>query len=559
MSATETFRVHGLELAVGEPEEHLRECALAASGVSPAELRGFRIARMSLVARPSRGTSVRGPMSGRARKLRFVVHADLVLDSGVRSAGLERALRSGRVTRAPEVGRLEVDRVHASLGGARVAVLGAGPAGLFAALVLARNGVGVDLLDRGAAIRERARDLNAFHRTRVPNPESNLLFGEGGAGTYSDGKLYTRVDHPLEVPLLEELVSCGAPPQILYDARAHVGTDRLHRILPALRARLEALGVRFHWRTRVDGLVLDAASRERVRALGTSRGELGTSALLLAPGHSARDTLRALAARGLAFEPKPFQLGVRIEHPQALVDRGRHGEGPDAVLLGPAYYGLTCKAGDGAPGAHSFCMCPGGVIVASVSSPGLLCTNGMSNSKHSSGFANAAIVTTLGPQIFGAGAFDGVALQESLERAFFAAGGGDYTAPAQSAPDFLAGRASPVMARSSYRFGMTPGRIDALLPPLVRDALRHALARFERQIPGFSGPEGLLVGLESRSSGPVRIPRDTDTLRARGFANLYPVGEGAGYAGGIMSAALDGARAAQVLLRNGVAGTETSV
>jgi uncharacterized FAD-dependent dehydrogenase len=188
---------------------------------------------------------------------------------------------------------------------------------------------------------------------------------------------------------------------------------------------------------------------------------------------------------------------------------------------------------------------------------GLLCTNGMSNSRHSSGFANAAIVTTLGPREFGAGAFDGVALQESLERAFFAAGGGDYTAPAQSAPDFLAGRASALARRSSYRLGMTPARVDALLPPVVRDALCHALVRFERQIPGFAGPEGLLVGIESRSSGPVRIPRDPDSLRARGFANLFPVGEGAGYAGGIMSAAIDGARAAQVLLRDGVAGSGT--
>ncbi len=553
MSATETFRVHGLELAVGEPEESLRERALEAAGVSAAELRAFRIARLSLDARPSRGTSTRGPRSGRARRLRFVAQADLVLAAGARSAGLERALRSGRVVRAPEVGRLEVERVHASLAPARVAVLGAGPAGLFAALVLARNGVAVDVLDRGAPIRERARDLNAFHRTRVPNPESNLLFGEGGAGTYSDGKLYTRVDHPLEAPLLDELVACGAPARIAWDARAHVGTDRLHRILPALRARLEAQGVVFHWRTRVDGLVLDAARPGQVRALATPRGELGTAALVLAPGHSARDTWAALAAQGVPFEAKPFQLGVRIEHPQALVDRGRHGEGPEAESLGPAYYGLTARAGDGAPAAHSFCMCPGGVIVASVSAPERLCTNGMSNSRHSSGFANAAIVTTLGPREFGAGAFDGVALQESLERAFFAAGGGDYTAPAQSAPDFLAGASSALTRRSSYRLGTTPARVDALLPARVRDALRHALARFERQIPGFAGPEGLLVGIESRSSGPVRIPRDPDSLRARGFANLFPVGEGAGYAGGIMSAAIDGARAAQVLLRDGVA------
>jgi hypothetical protein len=542
VSATETWRVLGLELSIGEPESLLRERALAAAGISADELRGFRIARISLDAR----------RIGRARRLRFVVHADLVLDAGRATAGLERALRAGRVIRAPEAGRLEVENVHASLAGARVAVLGAGPAGLFAALVLARNGVGVDLVDRGAPIRERARDLNAFHRSRVPNPESNLLFGEGGAGTYSDGKLYTRVDHPLEVPILDELVTCGAPPEILYDARAHVGTDRLHRILPKLRARLEAAGVRFHWRTRVDGLVLDSGEPRRVRALSTSAGEIATGALILAPGHSARDTWRALAAQGVPFEAKPFQLGVRIEHPQTLVDRGRHGEGPEAAQLGPAYYGLTAKPGDGAPGAHSFCMCPGGVIVASVSAPGLLCTNGMSNSRHSSPFANAAIVTTLGPREFGAGALDGVVLQETLEQAFFAAGGGDYTAPAQSAPDFIAGRESVEVGRSSYRFGMTPGRIDVLLPPLVRDALRHALARFERQIPGYAGPEGLLVGIESRSSGPVRIPRDADTLRARGFANLLPVGEGAGYAGGIMSAAIDGARAAQALLTRGI-------
>ncbi len=331
-----------------------------------------------------------------------------------------------------------------------------------------------------------------------------------------------------------------------------MGTDRLHKILPRLRARLEALGVRFHWRTRVDGLRLAEREPGRVIALATARGELACDALVFAPGHSARDTWRALAGQGLPLEAKPFQLGVRIEHPQALVDRGRHGEGPEAALLGPAYYALTCRPGDGAAGAHSFCMCPGGQIVASVSAPGLLCTNGMSNSRHSSRFANAAVVTTLGPREFGPGAFAGVELQEALERRFFAAGGGDYTAPAQRAPDFLAGVASAALGRSSYRFGTRPARIDTLLPDAVLAALRHALTRFERTIPGYAGPEGLLVGVESRSSGPVRIPRDPETLRARGFANLFPVGEGAGSAGGIMSAAIDGARAAQALLREGL-------
>jgi len=546
--ALETWRVSGIELAIGEAEERVRERALAAAGLGADQLRGFRIAKKSLDAR----------RLGRTRRLRFVVQADLVVPAQLRSAGLSRALRAGRVVRAPERGRIEVARVHASLAGRRVAVLGAGPAGLFAALVLARNGVAVDLLDRGDALRDRGRALNAFRRTRVPDPESNLLFGEGGAGTYSDGKLYTRVAHALEIPLLEELVACGAPPEILYDARAHIGTDRLHEVLPALRARLEADGVRFHWRTRVERLVLGGGTSPSVRALASARGEIPCAALILAPGHSARDTWSALAAQGVVFEAKPFQLGVRIEHPQAMIDRARHGAGPEAALLGPAYYGLTCRAGDGAPGAHSFCMCPGGQIVASVSEPDLLCTNGMSNSRHSSPFANAAIVTTLGPREYGPGAFAGVAFQARLERAFFAAGGSDYTAPAQCAPDFLAGRASETARRSSYRFGLVPARVDALLPEPVRAALAHALLRFENEIPGFAGPEGMLVGLESRSSGPVRIARDRERFVALGFSNLYPVGEGAGYAGGIMSAAIDGARAAQQLLEHGAAATPAS-
>jgi hypothetical protein len=534
-----TWRALGIELGIDEPESVLRERALAAAGIGAGDLRGFRIARRSVDARRVRGE----------RRLRFVVHADLAVDAGFRSESLSRAERTGRVVPAPEAGRIEVERVHPSLAGRRISVLGAGPAGLFAALVLSRNGVAVDLVDRGAQLRERGRDLAAFQRSRVPNPESNLLFGEGGAGTYSDGKLYTRVEHELEIPILEELVQCGAPEDILYDARAHVGTDRLHRILPRLRARLTSAGVRFHWRTRVERLRVDAG---RVLALETANGGLACDALVFAPGHSARDTWRALAAQGLPVEAKPFQLGVRIEHPQSLVDRGRYGESPEARLLGPAYYALTCKAGDGAPGAHSFCMCPGGQIVASVSAPGLLCTNGMSNSKHSSRYANAAIVTTLGPREFGAAAFAGVELQEDLERRCFELGGGDYTAPAQRAPDFLAGAPSHSVGRSSYRFGMRPARLDSLLPKAVRDALRHAFARFERSLPGFAGADGLLVGIESRSSGPVRIARDPETLLARGFANLFPVGEGAGTAGGIMSAAIDGARAAQALLRDGL-------
>ncbi len=543
-SPTQTLRVLGLSLGLGEPESALRARALEAAGLGPEHLRGFRIARKSVDAR----------RHGSVRRLRFVVHVDLVVDAGLRTGALERSLRAGRVVPAPPRGSIAVEERHESVSGARVVIVGAGPAGLFAALVLARSGIAATLLERGPALRERGRALAHFDRTRDADPERNLLFGEGGAGTYSDGKLYTRVEHPLEVPLLEELVACGAPPEILYDARAHVGTDRLHRILPVLRARLEAQGVRFCFDTRVEGLVLrrHETSPSRIAALRTSNGEIPCDAVLLAPGHSARDTWRALAAQGVALEPKPFQLGVRVEHPQRLIDTGRYGTGPDAKRLGPASYALVCKAEGELPATYSFCMCPGGQIVASVSAPELLCTNGMSNSRHSSPFASAALVTTLGPREFGAEVFGGVELQEDLERAAFEAGGSDYSAPAQRAQDFLAGRESPSLGRTSYRFGTRPGRIDRLLPPTVVAAISRALTRFERQIPGFAGPEALLVGIESRSSSPIRLPRDPERFRARGFANLFPCGEGAGYAGGIMSAAIDGARAAQALLRLGI-------
>jgi uncharacterized FAD-dependent dehydrogenase len=537
--------VLGIALGLEEPESVLRARALAVAGLGDEEIRGFRIARKSVDAR----------RHGVARPLRFVVHAELVIDAGRRTASLEAALRTGRVVPAPERGRIVLENRHPSVSKARVLVVGAGPAGLFAALVLARNGVAVEILERGPGLRDRARALARFDRTREPDPERNLLFGEGGAGTYSDGKLYTRVDHPLEIPLLEELVACGAPPEILYDARAHVGTDRLHRILPVLRGRLEAQGVRLRFDTRVEGIVQrpGRVADRRVVALSTSAGEIPCEAVILAPGHSARDTWKRLASQGVSVEAKPFQLGVRVEHPQALIDAGRYGTGSEARRLGPAYYSLVCKAEGGLPGGYSFCMCPGGQIVASVSAPGLLCTNGMSNSRHSSPFANAALVTTLGPPEFGDGPFDGVALQERLERSAFEAGGGDYTAPAQTVQDFLAGRESRTLGRTSYRFGTRPGRIDTLLPPRVRAVVTRALGRFERQIPGFAGPAAILVGVETRSSGPVRLPRDAASLRAHGFTNLFPCGEGAGYAGGIMSAAIDGARAAQALLLSDLA------
>ena len=542
---SETWRVLGLEMDPGEDERVLVERAAAELGLGPDELRGARIARLALDAR----------RRGGERRLRLIGHVDLVLAPGRRSKAFGRAQRAGRVQPAPEAEALERGDLHASWRAGpppRVAVVGSGPAGLFAALALVRNGLEVTLIERGPMLRERGRSLARFHRTRVPDPERNLLFGEGGAGTYSDGKIYTRVDDPLEVTLLEELVECGAQPEIVYHSLAHIGTDRLHRVLPRLRERLEAAGTTFRFDTRVEGLIegpggVDGA--RVVRALATSAGELACDAVVLAVGHSARDTWDVLARQGVAFEAKPFQRGLRIEHPQELIDRGRYG-GRDE-RLGAASYNLVCKADARGPAAFTFCMCPGGRIVASVNEPGHLCTNGMSNSRHSSAWATSAVVTTWGPREFGEGAFAGVEFQHRLERLFFEEGGGNYTAPAQTAADFLAGRLSSGLRHTTYPFGTRPARLDRLLPEAGVRALARALERFDAQLEGFAGPEGTFVGLESRSSGPLRIPRGRDDRRARGFANLYPVGEGAGYAGGIMSAALDGARSALALVAAG--------
>ena len=539
---TATWRLLGLEAALDEPEQALFERAARAAGFAPEHVRGTRLAQRSLDARRRGGD----------RRMRFICHVDLVVDAGQKPTALKRLERKGKARPAPQPGSLRVAGLHPSLAGPerRVVVVGSGPAGLFGALALALNGVRVTLLERGPRLAERGKRVAGFHRSGEIHTEGNLLFGEGGAGTYSDGKIYTRVDDPLEVPLLEELVACGAPPAIVYDSLAHIGTDRLHRVLPEFRARLESLGVELSFDTRFEGLVFDETHPELVRAVATSAGEVGCDAVLLAVGHSARDTWARLSEQGVAFEAKPFQLGLRIEHPQELIDQGRYGDA--ASMLGAASYNLVCRAGGGLPGAFSFCMCPGGRVVAAVNEAGLLCTNGMSNSKHSSAWASAAVVTTFGPAEFGTGAFDGVEFQRTLERRFFEAGGSDYSAPAQTAEDFLRGREATTVRGSTYPFGTVPGRLDELLPPLARDAIARALGEFERRLPGFAGPEGQFVGLESRSSGPVRMPRDRETYRAAGLANLLPVGEGAGYAGGIMSAALDGANAAQSLLRSGV-------
>ncbi len=543
--STATWRLLHLRLSPLEPESVLAERAAVELGIEVRDVRGLRIARKALDAR--RRTRNVG--------LEFVCNVDVVLNARSRTRAMARLEKSGRLRRAPTTASLIHPRPHGSLSGERApraVVVGSGPAGLFAAWVLSLHGMHTTLIERGPLLKPRARALARFHQSREPDPERNLLFGEGGAGTYSDGKIYTRVDDPLEVPLLEELVLAGAPGNIRYDSLAHIGTDRLHRILPTLRESLSARGVKFLFDTRMDGLLATDSDPRRVRALRTTAGEIECDLLFLAIGHSARDTALALAAAGVEFQAKPFQLGLRIEHPQELITRGRYGEGPAAAVLGPASYNLLRKADDLTPAAFSFCMCPGGRIVASVNEHGYLCTNGMSNSKHSSAWASAALVSSFGPAEFGSGPFAGVDFQRALEALFFQAGGGDFTAPAQSAADFLDRRLGRATRHSTYTFGTRPARLDQLLPEPARSALTRALCDFERQIPGFAGPEGEFVGLESRSSGPLRMPRDLRTRRAAGWLNVYPIGEGAGWAGGIMSAMLDGANSALASLEFGL-------
>jgi uncharacterized FAD-dependent dehydrogenase len=537
------YRVMNVETGLSDSMGKLKASSAQRLGIPEESIRGMRIAKRSLDAR----------RRGRRSELRYIVQVDLDVaiegEAAVSSQTLEAALKSGRAKPTPPPGRFELLSIDPAWRGRTVAVVGGGPAGLYAAWTLAVHGVAVELIERGPELKTRGRAVARFTRERSLDPERNLLFGEGGAGTYSDGKLYTRTHHALEGPILETLVAAGADPQIRFDARAHVGTDRLHRILPKLRTQLEEMGVRFHFETRVDGIVtVTAGGSERVRALTTSAGEIAADAFVLAVGHSARDTLRMLAEENVQIEAKPFQIGLRIEHPQALIDRGRFGENADLEQTGHAYYGLAAKAAGRTQAVHSFCMCPGGQIVAAVAQPGLLCTNGMSNSRHSSPFANSGLVVTMGPAEFGSGVFAGVEMQERIEAAFFAAGGGDYSVPAQRVPDFLAGRPTQALGRSSYKLGLSSVRIDELLPAWMTDSLRHAIRQFDRQIPGYASRDGLLVGIESRSSGPLRMTRDPETRRAIGFENLFPVGEGAGYAGGIMSAAIDGARSAWALL-----------
>jgi uncharacterized FAD-dependent dehydrogenase len=404
-------------------------------------------------------------------------------------------------------------------------------------------------------VRERTRDVWALWRERRLDPESNVQFGEGGAGTFSDGKLYSQIKDPRHLgrKVLGEFVAAGAPEEIRYVSKPHIGTFRLVGVVQAMRAKILALGgeVRFGQRV-TDLLVKD----RQVAGVQLADGAcIATRHVVLAVGHSARDTFRMLHGRGVHMEPKPFSIGLRVEHPQAIIDRARFGSQAGHPLLGAADYKLVHHASNGRT-VYSFCMCPGGTVVAASSEPGRVVTNGMSQYSRNERNANAAIVVGITPADFPADdPLAGIALQEDLEARAFALGGGNYDAPAQRVGDFLANRASERLGDviPSYQPGIHLTSLAGLLPDYATEAIREAMPAFGRQIPGFDAADAVFTAVETRTSSPLRIRRERDTLESINTQGLYPAGEGAGYAGGIYSAAIDGIEIAEAVARDLVA------
>ena len=530
------IRLTEIRLPLDHTPDALRDAVLARLGIGEAALRGFTVFRRAVDAR---------------RKAAIVLTYTIDVEAEDEAGLLARHAASRHVGPTPDMTYRFPDSPPPAR---RPVVVGTGPCGLFAALILAQAGLRPLILERGKVVRERTKDTWALWRRGVLTPESNVQFGEGGAGTFSDGKLYSQISDPnhLGRKVLTEFVAAGAPEEILYVAHPHIGTFRLVGMVETMRATIERLGGEYRFGARVTDLAIDTTGAARqVRGVVLDSGEtIETDHVILAIGHSSRDTFAMLRDRGVHLDKKPFAIGFRIEHPQSMIDRARYGDHAGHKLLGAADYKLVHHARNGRS-AYSFCMCPGGTVVAATSEPGHVVTNGMSQYSRNERNANAGIVVGISPEDFPGDVLAGVELQRRLEEAAYVAGGSSYNAPGQLVGDFLAGRASTDFGAviPSYRPGVTLTDLSQSLPDYAIEAIREALPAFGRKIKGFDREDAVLTGVETRTSAPIRITRGADgqSLNTRG---LFPAGEGAGYAGGILSAGVDGIRAAEAVARS---------
>ncbi len=529
------LRLTELRLPLDHAPADLPPAICVALGIEPARLERWAIVK-------------RGNDARRKSAIRLVYAVDAaVADEG---EVLARMTGNPNLRETPDTAyRFPTPALDAT-SGPRPVVIGAGPCGLLAALVLAQAGFRPIIIERGRAVRERTRDTWGLWRRGVLDPESNVQFGEGGAGTFSDGKLYSRIKDPRHLgrKVLVEFVKAGAPPEILTEAHPHIGTFRLVTMVMSMRETIERLGGEYRFGTRVDDFEIADGTRQ-LRGLQLSTGEfLPAEHVVLAVGHSARDTFHQLHARGVCLEAKPFAIGVRIEHPQGWIDRARYGAYAGHPILGPAAYSLSHGAANGRT-VYSFCMCPGGKVVAATSEEGRVATNGMSQYSRAEFNANSGIVVDISPERdYPGGPLAGIAFQRHWEDQAYLAGGANYHAPGQTVGDFLAGRPSTDFGTvvPSYQPGVKPADLARCLPDYVTEAIREALPVFGRQIPGYDHRDAVMTGVETRTSAPLRITRGRD-FQSLDTVGLYPAGEGAGYAGGILSAAVDGIRVAEAL------------
>ncbi len=535
------LRITELKLPLNHAEEALPAAIRNRLRITPRDLVRYTVAR--------RAHDARDKMD-----IQLVYSIDVTVKN--EAAVLARFRRDRHVNPTPDTGYRFVARAPADYRGPRPIVVGAGPCGLFAGLILAQMGFRPIIVERGKVVRERTKDTWGLWRRSELNPESNVQFGEGGAGTFSDGKLWSQIKDPRHLgrKVLTEFVKAGAPEEILTEAHPHIGTFRLVTMVESMRATVEALGGEYRFEHRVDDLEIETATdgTRTLRALVFQTGErlAVEGPVVLALGHSARDTAHMLHDRGVALEAKPFSMGVRIEHPQSWIDEARFGPCAGHPDLGAAAYTLShhCK---NERTVYSFCMCPGGTVVAATSEPGRVATNGMSQYSRNERNANSGIVVGIDPaRDYPGGPLAGIALQRHWEEKAFAAGGGGYVAPAQRLGDFLAGRPSAKLGSviPSYRPGVKMTDLSECLPDFVIAAMREALVAFGRQIPGYDHPDAVLTGIETRTSSPIRVTRGAD-FQSINTTGLYPAGEGAGYAGGILSAAVDGIKVAEAVGR----------